>query len=104
MILDVQIQPNAKRSELVSWDGALLKLRIAAPPIEGKANVALLKFLGKTFNVPPSSITLLRGSTGKHKRLEIPGDASLYLPLLTSLAPDPSPPHAKDGISSDASS
>jgi uncharacterized protein (TIGR00251 family) len=50
-----------------------VRLRIAAPPTEGKANRALIKFLSALLGVPPSHITLLRGAAGRHKVVEVVG-------------------------------
>lgn len=53
-------------------EGALV-VRLTAPPVEGAANEALQRLLGRTLGVPPKSITILSGATGRSKRLRIPG-------------------------------
>ena len=52
MILDLYVQPGAKRSEFAGQHGERVKLRLAAPPVEGKANAALIEFLAEYFGVP----------------------------------------------------
>ena len=72
MILSVHVIPNASRSELVGWHEGALKIRLAAPPVDGKANEELCRFLGKTFGIAPSLIEVERGMTHKKKRVRLP--------------------------------
>lgn len=72
MLLSVQIIPNASRSEIVGWHEGALKIRLAAAPVEGKANEELCRFLGKTFDVAPSLIEIERGMAHKKKRVRLP--------------------------------
>lgn len=72
MKLLVRIIPNAKQSEAVGWEGQTLKVRIAAPPLEGKANAELVKFMAELCDCSPSEVEIVRGLTGKHKTLEVP--------------------------------
>lgn len=77
MKLALKIIPNAKKSEAVGWEdgprtGRALKLRIAAPPVEGKANKAVILFLSSWLDVPKTSVSLLRGETGRVKVVEVP--------------------------------
>ena len=73
--LTLHIQPGAKRTEVAGLHGDALKIRIAAPPVEGAANAALLGFLKKHFAVPTAQIILKHGATGRHKVVEIVGSA-----------------------------
>jgi uncharacterized protein len=73
--LTLHIQPGAKRTEVAGLHGDALKIRVAAPPVEGAANAALLNFLKKAFAVPAAQITLKHGATGRHKVIEIAGSA-----------------------------
>jgi uncharacterized protein (TIGR00251 family) len=73
--LTLHIQPGAKRTEVAGLHGDALKIRIAAAPVEGAANTALLNFLKKAFAVPAAQITLKHGATGRHKVIEIVGSA-----------------------------
>ncbi len=71
IVLTVHIQPGAKRTEVVGLHGDALKIKLAAAPIEGKANAALLKFLAKKFKVSGSQVTLKYGAKSRHKVIEI---------------------------------
>ena len=72
MKLSVKIIPNAKVSEIVNWENNQLKIRIKAPPVEGKANEELIRFLAKHLKIQKSDITIKSGQTSKSKLLEIP--------------------------------
>ncbi len=69
----VHVQPRAGRSEVVGVHGDALRVRIAAPPVEGEANQELRRLLGKRLGLPPSSIEVLRGEQSRSKRLLLPG-------------------------------
>ncbi len=73
--LFVKIQPKASKDEfaevLESPPVDRIKIRITAPPIDGKANTHLIKFLAKVFKVPKSNITIKSGETGRNKHLII---------------------------------
>lgn len=71
-LLSVQVVPNASKTEIVGWHEGALKIRLAAPPVEGKANEELRQFLGKTFGVAPSLIEIERGSASKKKHIRLP--------------------------------
>lgn len=71
--ITLYVQPGAKKTEIVGeFDGAL-KLRVLAPPIEGKANAAVLAFIAKQCGVSKSSVTLIAGELNRHKRVRIRG-------------------------------
>mgnify|MGYP002681726629 CR=1 FL=1 len=72
MKLLVKIIPNAKKTEAVGWEGQTLKIRLSAPPIEGKANKELIKFLAEMCECAPSEMKIAKGLTGKQKTLEVP--------------------------------
>lgn len=71
LILSVRVQPGASRNEISTTSGQALKVRLTAPPVDGKANTALKRFLGKTFGIAPSRIELLSGETSRDKRLRL---------------------------------
>jgi uncharacterized protein (TIGR00251 family) len=71
LILRVHAQPRAAKDELVGPHGDNLKIRITAPPVDGKANAHLIKFLAKSFGVPKAQVELLSGETGRSKRFRI---------------------------------
>jgi uncharacterized protein (TIGR00251 family) len=69
--LKLRIVPNAKRSALAGIHGDAIKLKIAAPAIEGKANEALIEFLAETLGVVQRDVTLLSGAKSRDKFIEI---------------------------------
>ena len=71
VILQLRIIPRAKVSAIAGILGDALKIRLQAPPVDGKANQALLKFLAEKF--PQKKIELLSGATGRNKRVLIHG-------------------------------
>ena len=66
-ILTIQVQPKASKSECAGLHGDALKIRVAAPPVDGKANGALLAFLAKRLSVAPSTLAIQSGAGGRHK-------------------------------------
>lgn len=73
--VDVQIRavPRASKNEIQGIHDNALKVRLTTPPIDGKANQALLKFLSKTLGITKSKIELTHGDTSRHKTLRIRG-------------------------------
>ena len=73
VILNLHIQPGAKKTEVTGPHGDALKIRLAAPPVEGKANAALLAFLAKKVGVGRTAVELVSGQTARAKRVRIAG-------------------------------
>ena len=71
--LRVRVRTRASRDALAGEREGALLVRLAAPPVEGEANDALARFLGRALDVPPSSVTILRGASGRDKLLRIAG-------------------------------
>ena len=71
--LTLHIQPGAKKTECAGRHGDALKIRLAAPPVDGKANEALLRFVADTLGLPKSAVNLKSGQTSRRKVLEIHG-------------------------------
>lgn len=69
--LTLHIQPGASRTEAVGLHGEALKLRLAAPPVDGKANACLLAFFADYLDCPKSAVELVSGSTSRQKRVRI---------------------------------
>lgn len=67
------IQPRASRTEITGSHGDALRIRIAAPPVDGAANDELVRFLAKTLRVPGSAVRLIHGQSGRNKTVEISG-------------------------------
>jgi uncharacterized protein (TIGR00251 family) len=71
LLLQVYVQPKASRDAIIGLHGEELKIAITAPPIDGKANQHLSKFLAKQCKVAKSQISILRGELGRHKTISI---------------------------------
>jgi len=87
-VLDISVSPNAKRTELVGWHDGALRVRLAAPPVDGAANDALRRWLSQELGVPQARIELLRGASGRRKQwaIDIPVDqVTQWLSQQTSL-------------------
>lgn len=74
LVLTLHVQPGAAGTGVAGRHGAALKVRVASPPVDGKANAALLSFLADAFGVPLRAVSLLRGETSRRKvvRIESP--------------------------------
>lgn len=83
--LSLHIQPRASRDAIVGPHGDSLKVCITAPPVDGKANAHLLKFIAKQFGVPRGRVSLVSGESGRQKRLRI--DTPKTLPPIAEIAP-----------------
>jgi uncharacterized protein (TIGR00251 family) len=83
MKLALKVTPGAKKNEVLGWEddypqiGRVLKVRIAAPPVEGKANKEIVLFLSKLLKVTKSSIEVVHGTSGRIKLVEIPDGTDL---------------------------
>ncbi|MBU0656953.1 MAG: YggU family protein [Gammaproteobacteria bacterium] len=76
--LFIRVQPKASRDEWAEVQEDRIRVRITAPPVDGKANQHLLKFLAKAFGVAKSEIQIKSGETGRNKHVCI--NAPPYLP------------------------
>jgi uncharacterized protein (TIGR00251 family) len=73
VILRLHIQPGAKKTEIAGLHGEALKIRLAAPPVDGKANASLIEFLARQLGVSKSAVELVSGETSRAKRVRIDG-------------------------------
>jgi uncharacterized protein (TIGR00251 family) len=71
VILNLHIQPGAKKTEVVGSHGGALKIRLAAPPVDGKANTALLAFIAEKVGTGRTAVELVGGQTSRAKRVRI---------------------------------
>ncbi len=69
--ITLHIQPGAKKTEVAGLHGEALKIRLAAPPVDGKANAALIGFVAKRLGLAKSAVSLKSGLSSRHKVLEI---------------------------------
>ena len=70
-LLRVRVQPLARRSEVLGWRGGVLRVKVAAPPSEGRANEAVVDLLSRAFGVPRSSVALVGGAGSRDKLFRI---------------------------------
>lgn len=69
----LRVQPRASRNAIVGTMGDAVKLAITAPPVDGKANHAVVEYLSDLFRVPKSSIVIVSGETGRNKLIAVRG-------------------------------
>jgi uncharacterized protein (TIGR00251 family) len=72
-VLEVLVQPRASRSRVVGEHDGRVKIQLAAPPVDGEANAALVAFLADLLGVKRADVALLAGETGRRKRVRIAG-------------------------------
>ena len=84
--LSIKVVPNAPKNEFTgrTADGGW-RIRIKAPPAEGAANRELVRFLARTFGVPQSRVTILRGASSRNKLVKIDGDIESIAKILENL-------------------
>ena len=68
ILITLKISPNASKNEIIKTDDGV-KIKITAPPVDGKANKSLIEFLSKEFKISKTSIEILRGETSKDKTI-----------------------------------
>ncbi len=69
----VHVVPRARATDVAGRHGDALKIRLAAPPVDGAANEELIRFLAKRLSVPRSAVTIAAGLTGRRKTVKIAG-------------------------------
>ena len=72
-LLSVRIQPRASKNELVHMEGGKVKIRLTAPPVDGAANEALVRYLSDFLSVPKSQIEIVSGHSSRDKVVRIGG-------------------------------
>ncbi|WP_417346316.1 DUF167 family protein YggU [Ferrimonas sp.] len=80
LLLNLYIQPKASRDQIVGPHGEELKIAITAPPVDGKANTHLTKYLAKQFRVAKGQVSIVKGELGRHKQVRI--DDPVQIPEL----------------------
>jgi len=81
LTLNLHVQPGARRSAIVGLHGGALKIKVAAPAVDNKANAALTEFLSETLGIPKSAVAISRGAAGRRKVVEITGGPELVARL-----------------------
>ena len=82
MKLDVKVIPNAKQSQIMGWENDRLKIKIAALPIDGKANQELVRFLAKTMKIKKTDVRIVSGENQRWKTIEVPDEIKLKIESL----------------------
>jgi uncharacterized protein len=85
-LLDVRVQPRASRTEFAGLFGDRLRVRLNAPPVDGRANAALVAFVAEACGLPRGRVTLERGATGRDKCLRLHGMEAVPPALQRALA------------------
>jgi uncharacterized protein len=85
-LLDLRVQPRAARTEFAGTMGERLRVRLHAPPVDGRANAALCEFLAEQCGLPRSRVTLERGLTGRDKCVRLHGVPDLPPAIRHALA------------------
>lgn len=79
MQIKIKVTPRARENKIAGWQGDILRVHVTAPPVDGKANKALVDFLADEWGVAKSSIKIIKGETAREKVLEAPDNVSLPL-------------------------
>jgi uncharacterized protein (TIGR00251 family) len=78
--LSVRVIPRARKTECAGFRDDVLVIRVAAPPVDGAANDALIEFLSSAFDVPRRAVQILGGESGRRKRIAIDGVTTGQMP------------------------
>lgn len=76
VVLSLHIQPGAKKTEVAGPHGDALKIRLAAPPVDGKANAALVEFIARKVGAGRTAVELVSGQASRAKRVRVAGVSS----------------------------
>jgi uncharacterized protein len=85
IILKIYLQPRSSRNEIVGPYRDGIKVKLTAPPIEGKANEGLIRFLAKEWKIPPSRIEIISGAHSRQKMVRISSPTALAITGLPSV-------------------
>lgn len=81
LVIELRVQPRASRSEIAGCHGERLRVRLQAPPVDGKANAALVELVAAAFGVPRARVSIEQGLAGRDKRVRIAGAPAVPEPL-----------------------
>jgi uncharacterized protein (TIGR00251 family) len=87
LALELLVQPRASRTRVVGEHGGRLKVQLAAPPVDGEANAALVGFLAGALGVRKGDVTIARGDSGRRKTVQVAGVTAAQ--VVAALAPRP---------------
>jgi uncharacterized protein len=87
-LVSVRVLPRARRDEIVGWQGSTLRVRVTAPPIDGRANDAAIGVLAEAFGVPRASVGLVSGATSQNKLFRVARHSLDELRAILARPPD----------------
>jgi uncharacterized protein (TIGR00251 family) len=73
LVLELRVQPRAAQDAIAGLHGERLRIRLAAPPVDGRANAALVELLAEAFGVPRAQVSIEHGLAGRDKRVRVRG-------------------------------
>jgi uncharacterized protein (TIGR00251 family) len=79
IVFAVKVQPRARRNAIIGVVGDMLKLALTAPPVDGRANQAVIEFLAELFEIPRASVTIASGESSRSKRVRLSGVSRLIV-------------------------
>jgi len=85
LLLSLYVQPRSSRNELAGLHDDALKLRLTTPPVDGKANMAVIAFLAKLLKIPKSAILIRSGLQSRSKKLLMTGLDEYYVRRLLAI-------------------
>lgn len=88
LVIEIRVQPRASRSELAGLHGGRLRVRLQAPPVDGRANLALVDFLARVFAVPRAKVVIEHGLGGRDKRVRVRDVGAITAPMQALLGCD----------------
>ena len=72
-LISVRVQPGARQDQVAGYSGGVLRVKVAAPPIEGKANEGLLLYMARLLGIRPGQLVILKGARARNKLLRVEG-------------------------------
>ena len=87
VLLQLSVMPNAKRTQVDGLHDGALRVRLAAPPIDGRANEALVAWLAKSLGVPRRAVVVLRGESSRRKQVAIAVSREVAVQWLRAMLP-----------------
>ena len=87
VVVDIVVKPRSSREGVGPVQGDRLVIAVNAPPVDGKANLAVVRVLAETFGIPRSSVTIVRGETGRRKIVRLAGVTAAMVEKIAVVRP-----------------
>lgn len=91
VVVSVHVQPGARTSGVVGRHGDALKVKVSAPPLDGRANAAVIDLLARTFGVRPAQVSILAGASSRSKQVLVEGVSYRQAEEALEQLPGPTP-------------